>query len=116
MGRAFESAADFAGYYLGQYDGQDAILQLATASRDGQIQLDGTFINKYREQNFEIPTYTIATDSHILENAKPWSATEDGQLALEWQYLLLHTWDIDYISGVSKWDGKPYGMAFTRQV
>jgi hypothetical protein len=114
MGRGFESAADFAGNFEGHYDGRLAHLQIDTVRQGGQVEVGATFIDKSRDEVFEVPTYSIAVDTHLIQNLRPWRPDQDEQLTLEWQSLILHTWDIDYISGVSTWDGKLYGMSFTR--
>jgi len=37
-----------------------------------------------------------------------------GRQQLEWPRLHIHTWDTNFISGISRWDGKDYGFWFQR--
>jgi hypothetical protein len=37
-----------------------------------------------------------------------------GVESLHWKALYLHTWDVNFVSGISEWHGERYGMAFQR--
>jgi hypothetical protein len=115
MGRAFESILDFAGVFVGNYDGRKAnVTNLVVENTPTTAILSVTFIDVDRGENFLGET-TVGINTYAIESLSFYGQGTAAGISLNWQYFLIATWDIDYISGVSTWDGNPYGMSFTRQ-
>lgn len=120
MGRQFESTLDFGGEYQGRYDGRNAKLSIwqvyAIYPPDG-YSFGITFTDLDRGETYTNSGTPLIQNSgpnaHVITNFALWKQGGDGQV--HFMRLLLHTWDIDYISGESEWNGQEYGMFFTRQ-
>jgi hypothetical protein len=131
MGRPFQSAADFAGDYSGNYDGRPCELSISQVFlQAGGRTLDFWFHDleedTYFKQEQITPTsvnsdpaggvdYSVHCLSLWLYETDASGTSLNNTNSLHWTVLSLHTWDIDYISGVSIWNGGYYGMSFTRK-
>lgn len=114
MGAQFKSALDFAGFYQGSYDGRNAEIQITTAQDpDGTISLNINFIDRDRHEEYAQGFGGLDSGSHVLQDITLPRVGGTGNVNL--QYLLLHTWNTDFLSGVSTWNSTPYGMSFTRR-
>jgi astacin len=51
--------------------------------------------------------------AHVMEFANP-LRSPDGQISKKLIKLFLHTWNTNYISGYDEWQGKNFGLAFSR--
>ena len=109
----FSSFQDFYGTYFGKYDGRKAqlvISPLKSAEEVSTCQL--TFIELERNLVFR-GTATEGEQPHILTNMVLYQIR--GHDKITWSRLYLHTWDINYLSGVSIAYGIEYGMSFQRE-
>jgi hypothetical protein len=50
---------------------------------------------------------------HIMQGIQ--LLRQGGHGSISWSRLHLHTWNIDYLSGISIWNNTEFGMLFTRQ-
>src|SRR6266403_2030400 len=103
MGAPFHSVKDFNGIYHGSYDGRSAKLQIDTFSpSDSQRILYFTFTDLDRNV-----TVTGKKQTNIYDNTYHVTDIELGppneEPTIFWPDLFLHTWDTDYISGVSNY-------------
>jgi hypothetical protein len=126
----FTSVENFVGLYTGVYDGRLAGLQI---DRDG-TSLRLTYTEVERGETFvgvqHVPDQSVHTLTGIsLIN------TKDANRVLWWPMLNIHTWNIDYLSGLSyyfpqaaarnsldwileygyQWN-MLYGISFTRRI
>jgi len=56
---------------------------------------------------------TTDGSSHILHDIELFRPDGEGKVLLKRLYL--HTWDVDYLSGISEWNGIEYGLSFKRE-
>jgi hypothetical protein len=109
----FQHFSDFFGSYIGRYDGRQARLEISDVKGDAAwpmchlrfTELErnqifvGTHIHKGQHEHF-------LTDIVLRE--------QGGNGSVTWSRLHLHTWDTEYLSGISIWNGIEFGMSFTR--
>jgi hypothetical protein len=125
VGRPFQSFLDFIGDYSGNYDGRACEL-LVFANPENNDQLVFRFHDLVEETYWAIAVDTLYNAGnipqmqlHSLGDAYLWESDSNvqpqGGNQIHWDNLSIHTWDIDYLSGVSDWDGQWYGMSFTRK-
>jgi hypothetical protein len=132
MGRPFESILDFRGNYSGNYDGRQATLEIFfdNPSADQNVYNANLF---FHDVDNAVYYRTVAAQFDITivnDNNIPWaqihafgdcnfSQTDangdaQGSGTLLWPIIAIHTFDIDYLSGASSWNGQYYGISFTR--
>jgi len=108
----FTSFQDFFGTYFGSFDGRNAQLVISNPGSDevqNRCQITFTELDRnhiYRGEVEEKEQPHILYDISLKEIG--------GHDKLFWSRLYLHTWDIDYISGVSVAYSIEYGMCFKR--
>ena len=56
--------------------------------------------------------YSKPKTRHIMRIRQPLTSKNGTQKDV--QRLLLHTWDVDYVSGHSTWNGRDFGLLFER--
>jgi|SRR5271157_560823 len=134
MGRAFESIYDMQGDYSGNYDGRPCDLTISFEGGEGTVTVQLSFHDLERNMYFWAPNaggsavlgqYPVDipwTQFHTIGNIYFWEVDSDGNVlygpnhgGAHWDSLAIHTWNIDYLSGVSEWNGQYYGMSFTRK-
>ena len=108
----FTSFQDFLGTYVGSFDGREAQLVISDVGDDAPpnvCQLTFTELERnhiYRGEAQEKQQPHILYDISLQEIG--------GHDKIFWSRLHLHTWDINYLSGVSGAFGIEYGMSFKR--
>lgn len=111
----FQDYRDWSGQWEGTYDGRPALLQIASALRSdnqrARLSLtyqegSGIWVSE-DNADFDIRSHEV-----MNQWLRPSFA---GGPRLEWPRLLLHTWDINFISGISRWEGRDYGFWFQRR-
>ncbi|WP_141522458.1 hypothetical protein [Bacillus toyonensis] len=120
MGGQFSSPLDFTGKYRGKYDGRNALLEFWSVFnifRPGTKYSFGIkFIDLDRGLTFANNGHQLIQDMaghfHVIKNFN--IPLEGGHGYVNFSRLLMHTWDTDYISGESSWNGQEYGMFFVR--
>lgn len=107
----FTSCFDFAGVYSGKNDGRDATISIETF---GISPAGCRFFIRFSSggQNWCINLRRNESPAHIVHDIT--LRSESGGENVVWRALYLHTWDIRYLSGVSVWGGKEFGMSFTK--
>lgn len=101
-------ADEWAGTYRGRQDGRKAFL---TIERDG-ARIHLTFKDLDRGDTFTGAVQNNTEPLHQLEDIRL-TSRDGGTKVLD--RLLLHTWDTNYISGSSQWQGTHYGNYFVRE-
>jgi hypothetical protein len=105
----FNGPGDFIGSYSGSYDGRRATLRIEQAGPGRSYRL--TFTEVERNQVFVGTHQESGAQQHILTNI----TLTGGGGTVTWHELLLHTWDITYLSGTSVWNGIDFPMFWRRQ-
>ncbi len=95
----FRSIVDFEGFYTGSYDGRQAEVEIVERER-----------NLEYSTNFQVSPQDSTT--HVLRNITLHAVTGTGDI--HWSRLHLHTWDTNFLSGVSIWNNQEFGMSFSR--
>lgn len=99
--------SEWTGTFRGRQDGRRAKL---TIERDGS-QLRLTLDDLERGLVFTGTAQNASQPRHTLDDIT--LTTTDGDVK-HIERLLLHTWDTNYISGYSEWQGTDYGSYFVR--
>lgn len=112
----FQSINDFIGTYQGSYDGRNAQVIIEAGSQ-GIVSFNTlftvTFTDFDRNEVYKgIVTLPEAVVTHIMSDFQ--LDNMEGHGSVYWSRLLLHTWNISYLSGVSIWNNTEFGMSFTR--
>jgi hypothetical protein len=108
---------DWSGEWDGSYDGRLASIQISST-----LDLD----NRHAHL---LVTYNVGRDTWVSELGNVFDAQDNevnniwlrpvggspGRERLEWPRLHIHTWNIDFISGISRWSGQDYGFWFRRR-
>jgi hypothetical protein len=114
-GGAFQGTQDWAGTYSGVLDGRPATLQIwqvyAIYPPDGWT-FSMALTDHGGVQYFTGPELivNVGPQCHELPAFALW--TSDGRSQVDFNRLLLHTWDTSYISGETSWSGGEYGCMF----
>jgi predicted ester cyclase len=117
-GRRMVSTKDFAGCYKGSFDGHP----------DGRLEIDliriaGSSTNFYFSVFYTdsaghswYPQAIVGRDDTNDGNIIPsfHLLGSSGQEDIYIDKLYLHTWDIQFLSGISSWHGSQFGLTFTR--
>ncbi|MGB0931939.1 MAG: hypothetical protein ACPGVB_14240, partial [Chitinophagales bacterium] len=109
----FNNVRQFYGYFVGRIDGRNANLKIERTS-GGKIAY--TLVDTDRNVTFKAQTNSISVDDarpHVMRSLTLRST--DGRHTKTIGGLFLHTWNTNYISGYSVWNGKEYGNFFVRQ-
>jgi hypothetical protein len=119
MGRQLESTLDFGGDYVGKNDGRNARLSIWQVFRvfpPNGYSFGMSFAdldNRVTYTNSGTPLIqNTGPNAHKIENFPLWRIGVDGQV--DFAKLLIHTWDIDFLSGITNWNGQEYGISLTR--
>jgi hypothetical protein len=118
----FTSFQDWAGDYVGHYDGRSAKLKIIvdrvvwnTARFTTSIQFTDSSGHTWMEEVDAGRSH--AADEHVIRDVTLISyepSALPGRSSLSWPRLLIHTWDVNYLSGISLWSGSEFGMSWTR--
>lgn len=112
----FRSSHDFLGTYDGHHDGRRARLKIASRqTRADRPIFQITLTDLDRSVTFH--------GSHTHRNTRPGHAHILKDITLNqvggtdkkhYQYLLLHTWNTDYLTGIDIWREREFGAFFER--
>jgi hypothetical protein len=110
----FTGIQDFFGTFEGRYDGRRARLVVSDIKGDSlESILNIRFTDLDRNETY-VSNHNAGTDpSHVLRGIK--LKRQGGNATVSWPRLMVHTWDVRYLSGESEWNGKEFGMFYTRQ-
>ena len=112
----FSSIVDFNGFYTGSYDGRQAELEIVVSHpvTDQPISLALKFVDRDRNQEYSANVHLGFQEhtTHILRDITLHAA--GGSSDIQWSRLHLHTWNTNYLSGVSIWNNQEFGMSFSR--
>jgi len=117
----FRDFRDWNGQWDGIYDGRAAALltTFQQAPSDNHRAVPNfTYTEGENVWNtWPSPVYSIDAFSHRVDNPPSLVPFEGapGRQSLEWPLIFIHTWDTNFISGISRWQGKDYGMWFRRR-
>src|SRR5271166_2271464 len=104
----FANAEDFVGEYVGVYDGRQASLTISRVKETDTLLI--LFKDVDRNQEYEgLYSVPLGSDIHTLGPINLYD-THDANNAIYWSILNLHTWDINYLSGLSFWTTQPIFM------
>ncbi len=110
QGKRFSNSADFYGTYEGYTDGRKARLIISKVGYATSIKL----IDLSRNVTFGTTTQSMPIkvgSPHILESLDLIGSNKDSKKIGR---LYLHTWNTNYISGNTIWNGQKFGILFTR--
>ncbi len=109
----FQNVTQFYGNYKGHIDGRNAKLKI---ERTPAGKVAYTLVDLDRNVTFTAQTNGLSVDDarpHAMRSVTLRSA--DGRHTKTIGGLYLHTWNINYMSGYTVWNGKQYGSYFVRQ-
>lgn len=106
----FRNSEDFVGEYVGVYDGRQASLTISRVKKTDTLQI--LFKDVDRNQKYEgLYSVPLGSDIHTLGPINLYVNLHDTHHnAIYWSILNLHTWDINYLSGLSYWTTLPEYM------
>jgi hypothetical protein len=108
----FTGYQNFIGSYTGSYDGRNARLVISDLKDDSAVdRLHLAFTDIDRGETYTGLVNVGNPHDHTLSNIK---LSRSGS-TVSWSRLLIHTWNVRFLSGESVWNGKEFGMSFTRQ-
>jgi hypothetical protein len=115
MAGPLRNTREWQGFYRGSNDGRAAMLQVdVREDASGRWHFDFTFIDFAGHRWVGNFTGDVGSRCHALEH--PIELLSVGnQGPVRWKGLYLHTWDTDWLTGVSEWAGQEYGMIFVRE-
>ncbi|GHC51379.1 hypothetical protein [Streptomyces cinnamoneus] len=101
----------FHGTWQGAYDGRQARLEIVAQQQppSSYYTLFLTFTELERNETYSGYVQYVPRDAHEIRGI-----TLTGPSTLSWPVLLLHTWNTDYLSGTSSWNGTGFPMSFYR--
>ncbi len=109
----FSGYLDFIGIYNGSYDGRKAQVEIFPPGGPfPPYVFIVTFTDIDRNETYEGVVNQNNISAHIISAID--LTLRGGGNMIHWSKLLLHTWDISYMSGISVWNNTEYGMSFTR--
>lgn len=113
----FENSNDFWGEYRGRLDGRRARLQIDDTKADAPYPLFLlTLIDEDRDVTFRGQVSQRSAPEghhHILRDFTLDEVSGDGKKDVA--LLLLHTWDTDHLTMVTRWQGREFGSYFVRE-
>ncbi|WP_030574671.1 hypothetical protein [Streptomyces aureocirculatus] len=109
--RRVQDVRAFHGTWLGSYDGRNARLEIVAQQQPPSTNytLFLKFIELERNETYSGYVQNVPLDAHEVRNI-----TLTGPSTLIWPTLLQHTWNTDYLSGTSSWNGTGFPMSFSR--
>jgi hypothetical protein len=108
----FTGYQNFIGVYSGSYDGRNAQLVISDLKDDSAInRLHVEFTDVDRGETYSGLVTVASPSDHILSGIE----LSGGGKTVYWPRLLIHTWNVRFVSGESTWNGHEFGMSFTRQ-
>jgi hypothetical protein len=111
-GNAFAGTYNFIGTYNGSCDGRKASLDIFSSPNGLSI----VFFDLDRNVTFKAYV-EIGIDTSMqscLSNIN-FQGLDNPNISAFWPQLCIHTFDTNYLSGISKWDNNNYGLLFWRQ-
>lgn len=112
----FENPTDFWGRYEGSHDGRRARLIISDTPVDAawpvfritleDLDRDVTFRDMHHQRSRPPDGEHVLTDVQLNEMS--------GTREKTYRKLLLHTWNIEYLTGISVWQGREFGASFQR--
>lgn len=110
----FTGYQNFIGSYSGSYDGRNARLVISDLKDDSPVaRLHLEFTDVDRGETY-VGLVTVGTPGdHMLSGIK--LSQKQGSKTVSWSRLLIHTWNVRFLCGESVWNGREFGMSFTRQ-
>jgi hypothetical protein len=120
--RRFGNIRDFAGKWVGSYDGRNARMSIAIRPHNGEgsgaFAVIITFEELDRDERYDNGElgrqHVEKTDgsSHILRDIELFQSEGEGEVFLKRLYL--HTWNVDYLSGISECNSLHCTLAILR--
>lgn len=104
----------------GNYDGRRATLRIGVLPIAGSRDRFGISLNFTDVSGQQWNTPAELRDFHFLDHVVtdlrlvPSAFGTPNRRDIAWPRLFIHTWDINFLSGYSRWEGKDYGMSWTR--
>lgn len=112
----FQHPRDFVGAYIGQHDGRNArlhITQIRGQHRHPTFNIVLSDLDrKVTFRGVHIHKNTQSGHAHILKDVTLNQVGNTGKKV--YKFLLLHTWNTDYLTGVDIWNGREFGAGFER--
>jgi hypothetical protein len=109
----FQHFQDFFGTYDGSYDGRRARLEIGDVKGDSPWPMAHLRFTELERGQVYVGTYVQrGAHAHVMTDIV--LKLQGGTDQVTWSRLHLHTWNTDYLSGVSIWNGIEFGMSFTR--
>lgn len=109
----FSTTNQFVGTYKGKLDGRNATLSIRPINgRGSQIQIILKDVDRNVTFYLTCPRLSINGQKHILKSMT--LRSKDGKHKKTISKMVLHTWNANYLSATSLWNGKQYGMLFVR--
>jgi len=112
----FSGWKDFLGTFQGEYDGRSArlVMSILNDAYSEEAILAISFTDLDRSEFYAgLHTVKKFNQSHIMANISLAQNIPNGA-TLIWPKLFLHTWNIDFLSGISTWNNIEFGMCFKR--
>lgn len=113
----FQRPNDFWGEYRGRLDGRRARLRIGDTKADAPFPLFLiTLIDEDRNATFraQVPQRSAPEGHrHILRDFTLDEVGGSGEKDIA--LLLLHTWDTDHVTMVTRWRGREFGSYFVRE-
>ncbi|MFI9722410.1 hypothetical protein ACIHFE_22580 [Streptomyces sp. NPDC052396] len=108
----FQSVRQFQGTWRGAQDGRNATFTIRVLPQPPSnfSTLLFTFNDLDRHETYTGHQENVSQDTFDLRNI----VLSNGSATKEWATLKLHTWNTDYISGISRWNGGIYPNCWTR--
>lgn len=108
---------DWPGTYRGRSDGRRALLTISTEFvGDSAVtviyNIELKDLDRGASFSGQVRVNYNKTPKNIIPFSKPLTSSSGNKKDI--QRLLLHTWDTDYISGYSTWNGRDFGLLFER--
>jgi hypothetical protein len=112
----FRNENDFYGTYEGAHDGRRARLEIAGTKEDPWWplfyvtfeDLDRGERYRGRHEQRERPR----DGAHVLTDVR--LEEIDGSRTVTYRKLLVHTWNTEYLTGISLWNGREFGASYRR--
>jgi hypothetical protein len=109
----FKGWQDFFGTYIGEYDGRNAKLEIGDLKGDYPGPMFHIVFTELERGEVYVGTHAEkGNHGHIMTNIT--LKLKGGNNTVSWPKLFLHTWNTDFISGISTWNGIEFGMSFRR--
>lgn len=113
----FKNHTDFLGVYTGSHDGRRARLRISDTKIDvawpvfqitfEDLDRDRTYRNIHHQRNQSTYGEHVLTDVQLDQVG--------GSDKKIYRKLLLHTWNIDHLTGISVWQGREFGASYQRE-